>query len=948
MGGLSLCLVVSFRLLLKLTLLSEIGFADSLTSLQPSCHGDERSALLQFKESFVIAKSASSYEGAYPKVLDWNTSNCCSWNGIECDEDTGYVVGLDVSSSCLYGSINSNNTLFRLVHLQSLDLADNHFNFSQIPTAISQLSGLTYLNLSFSKFFGQVPIEISYLSKLAFLDLSHNYNATHRFLSLGNFNLSSLLRNLTSLEFLDLDSIDLSSTLPHFLSNFSSLKSLLLRNCKLYGDFPIEVFQLPYLQILDVEYNRNLTGYLPEFHKRSNLTTLSLGRTSFSGSLPSSIEKLDKLVTLSAYESNFSGSIPSSLGKLTQLTNLLLGYNNISGYLPSSLQNLTRLTILYLPVNKISGSIPAWLGNLTKLQRIDLEDNQLHGSIPQSLSKLVNLETLNLHENNLGGTVRFSMFLDMISLIEFQLNSNNLSLLFEKTNASATIPQFKLLGLASCNLNEFPDFLRHQNELEWLSLAGNKIHGQVPEWMMNISVDSLITLFINNNFLTGFHQNPTFLPWVNLRSFYLSHNMVRGSLPFPPPSIMEYEVSNNSLTGEISPLFCNMSSLYNLDLSDNDLGGIIPNCLGNSSTSLTSLSVRNNSFRGVVPQLCWNNKSNLRMIDLSYNQLQGELPRSLSNCMMLESFSVANNQLNDTFPSWLGSLRELKILALHHNEFNGVIGKPKMELEFPKLQVIDLSYNNFSGELPSQYISNWNAMKVINTSDDTYLNVEWNFFLLNNYWVQNNQAYAVTITSKGVEIYYGGILGSFAFIDMSSNRFEGEIPKLFGNLKVLRSLNLSNNMLTGGIPSSLGNLTSLESLDLSQNNLFGEIPQQLKQLGFLARFNVSHNKLSGPIPRGGQFDTFESSSFEGNTGLCSDLVLKKCESSQPSSPVPSSFEEDDGTQSLLKLDWKFVAAGYSSGLVVGVVLGNIVIGKKPRWLLKIFSKASKWGKSWRN
>ncbi|KAH7529282.1 hypothetical protein FEM48_Zijuj05G0168000 [Ziziphus jujuba var. spinosa] len=33
----------------------------------PSCYDDERTALLQFKESFVISKSASAYEFSYPK-----------------------------------------------------------------------------------------------------------------------------------------------------------------------------------------------------------------------------------------------------------------------------------------------------------------------------------------------------------------------------------------------------------------------------------------------------------------------------------------------------------------------------------------------------------------------------------------------------------------------------------------------------------------------------------------------------------------------------------------------------------------------------------------------------------------------------------------------------------------------------------------------------------------
>ena len=93
----------------------------SFSSVQPLCHDHERSNLLQFKESFVINQSASFDPSAYPKVASWTLEgNCCSWDGVECDEVTGHVIGLDLNSSCLYGSIDSNSSLFHLVHLQRL------------------------------------------------------------------------------------------------------------------------------------------------------------------------------------------------------------------------------------------------------------------------------------------------------------------------------------------------------------------------------------------------------------------------------------------------------------------------------------------------------------------------------------------------------------------------------------------------------------------------------------------------------------------------------------------------------------------------------------------------------------------------------------------------------------------------------------------------------------
>jgi hypothetical protein len=70
-----------------------LSVTGSMSSLQPFCLENERSALLQFKHSFVINKSASPDPSACSKEASWTleggNSDCCSWNGVECNEDTG-------------------------------------------------------------------------------------------------------------------------------------------------------------------------------------------------------------------------------------------------------------------------------------------------------------------------------------------------------------------------------------------------------------------------------------------------------------------------------------------------------------------------------------------------------------------------------------------------------------------------------------------------------------------------------------------------------------------------------------------------------------------------------------------------------------------------------------------------------------------------------------------
>ncbi|KAF3946138.1 hypothetical protein CMV_027561 [Castanea mollissima] len=683
----------------------------SFSFVQPLCHGHERSYLLQFKQSFVINKTASIDPSAYPKVASWtlegNNSDCCSWDRVECDEFNGHVIGLDLHSSYLYGSINSSSSLFNLVHLRSLNLADNHFNYSQIPSTVSNLSKLTHLNLSGSMFSSQIPLEFSQLSQMSSLDLSLNH------LEIKKPSLGHLAENLTRLENLDLSWVSIISIVPNNLGNLSSLTSLRLSDCQLNGEFPIGIFKLPNLRVLDVQFNEGLTGYLPDFQWSSPLEEIILANTNLSGKLPSSIGNLGSLTKIDMKSCNFSGFIPSSLGNLTNLNFLDLSFNTFKGHIPSSFgnliqlsflslmdneltspipfefANLTQLTYLFLYNNFISGQIPSGLMNLTKLSILELAVNDLTGQIPSSIFNLENLELLDLSMNNFTAKVEFDKFVKLKKLTSLHLSNCGVSLSISETSDNTTLQKFQNLGLFRCNLSKFPNFLANQDELTWLDLGDNNIHGQVPEWFWNVSKENLELIDLSYNFLTSLGQHPILLPWTHLAILDLESNKFQGTLPIPSFSTLQYLVSNNSFTGKIPELICNMSSLQVLDLSINNLSGSLPQCLHNFGDSLLILDLRWNAFEGNIPQ-AWTSGSKLMMINFSQNKFQGLLPRSLAKCIMLKALDFSNNQFNDTFPTWLGNLPNLKLLILRSNEFYGPIWTHKAKYKFPSLQIFDL------------------------------------------------------------------------------------------------------------------------------------------------------------------------------------------------------------------------------------------------------------------
>ncbi|KAL1347618.1 hypothetical protein AAHE18_07G019700 [Arachis hypogaea] len=830
-----------------------------------------------------------------------------------------------------------NATALREIILDYTDMSSTSLTSSHLSNWSFSFSLVT-LSLAFTRISGNLTSHILCLPNLYELNLSGNRNiqvhvpklncnTSLNFLDLSwcqfsGSQIPSSFSNLTHLTSLYLSGSESNGSIPSWLSNLQHLTHLDLSNNGFSGSNPSLLSNLQHLAHLDLAGNK-FSGSIQSFlsilpSNISHLTYLDLSYNRFNGQFPKVLGQLTKLQTLILAGNNLGGKLLlSSLANLTQISFLDCSFNKLQGPLPKKITGFSSLTELILNDNLLNETIPSWCFSLPFLTSLDLSNNQftgnisaisshslqslhlcgnkLQGNIPESLFNLVNLADLCLSSGNWSYSLHlplFSKLHKLQNLVFLSLSGFNSLLLDSRTNSSYNrFSNLEALQLVQIDLTNFSKISWKFPKLDTLEFSENKLEGEVPKWIHDIN--SLVRLKLSHNQLSSIGQ----FPWYQLVYLDLSFNL---------------------LTDDNISFLCNATSLQIINLSHNKFRGTIPQCVANLS-SLIVLDLQTNQFHGTLPS---NFSRNLNTLNLNGNQLEGHLPRSLSNCTDLMDLNLGDNQLEDTFPHWVQSLQNLEILVLRSNKFYGPIVSFKTKDAFHSLIIFDISSNKFSGQLPKSYIKGFQAMKSVVGAE-----VQSSF-----YYIQSDYDDSVTATMKGLRTNLEKIPNVFVSIDLSNNRFEGEIPDDFGELRALISLSLSHNSLTGPIPHSLGNLTNLESLDLSSNLLTGKIPDELTNLIFLEALNLSSNHLEGSIPRGKQFDTFSNDSYEENMGLCGFPLSIQCNNNVPQQQYPSSEAEDK-----FGFGWKPVAIGYACGMVFGIGLGCGVFSiGKPQWLVIIF------------
>jgi len=615
-----------------------------LKSPAPSCDPHDLLALKEFAGNLTNGSI----------VIAWSSESiCCKWDGVVCEnvKGNGSVAGrvtkLLLSKMGLKGTIS--HSLGRLDQLKLLDLSRNHLD-GELPTELSNLKRLEVLDLSHNNLSGPVSVA---LESIQVLNISSNsfsgnfpelrglpnlfvFNISNNSFS-GQFN-SNICSSSNGIQILDLSVNRLVGGLEGLGNCSTSLQQLHVDSNSLSGHLPDSLYSLSALEQLSVSGN-NFSGQLSEkLSKLSSLKTLVISGNQFSGELPNVFGNLSQLEQIVAHSNSFSGPLPTTLALCSNLQVLNLRNNSFIGYIDLNFTGLPNLLTLDLASNRFFGLLPNSLSNCHELKILSLAKNELTGLIPEDFAKLTSLLFLSLSNNsfvNLSG-----------ALSVLQQCKNLTTLILTKNFHGEEIPEnvsgfesLRILALGNCALKgQIPGWLLNSRKLQVLDLSWNHFNGSIPPWIGQM--ENLFYLDFSNNSLTG--EIPKSLTelksliFLNCSSsnlsasagipLYVKRNQSANGLQYNqassfPPSIY---LSNNRISGIISPDIGRLKELHVLDLSRNNITGTIP-------SSISEMG-------------------NLESMDLSYNNLYGSIPVSFSKLTFLSKFSVAYNHLHGMIP----------------------------------------------------------------------------------------------------------------------------------------------------------------------------------------------------------------------------------------------------------------------------------------------------------
>ncbi|XAR65510.1 Non-specific serine/threonine protein kinase [Bertholletia excelsa] len=350
----------------------------------------------------------------------------------------------------------------------------------------------------------------------------------------------------------------------------------------------------------------------------------------------------------------------------------------------------------------------------------------------------------------------------------------------------------------------------------------------------------------------------------NLKFLNLSHNIIADELNLTGLANLEIlDLSTNRISGGIDNFHFICNSLLVANLSSNNFTGTIINGF-KGCQKLQFLDLSTNKFSGEL----WSGLAALREFCISENFLSGSLsPEIFSESCSLQVLDLSQNSLTGEVPKEISNCRALLNLDLWGNHLTGRI--PYQIGNISGLQALNLGNNSFSRDIPETLLGlkNLTFLDLSNNNFGREVQEIFGRFTQVNFLVLHSNFYTGGLNSSGVLT-----LPNVSRLDLSQNNFSGPLPVEISKMKSLELLILAHNQFSGSIPTEYGYLKGLQALDLSFNMLNGSIPASLGNLSSLLWLMLANNQLSGEIPR--------------ELGNCSSLLWLNLENNRLSGPIP--------------------------------------------------------------
>ncbi|XP_041990557.1 receptor like protein 27-like [Salvia splendens] len=362
-----------------------------------------------------------------------------------------------------------------------------------------------------------------------------------------------------------------------------------------------------------------------------------------------------------------------------------------------------------------------------------------------------------------------------------------------------------------------------QSSLDGVGIRWKKIAASGKAWNATLQAGCVITLQLDYEALSGTIEDLSMISsFICLKKLNLAYNSLSGSIPpslFSLPSLQQLKLSNNNFSGHIDefhsssfPHLEDQSSLLFLDLSNNRLRDEIPNWIWEiGSGDFWQLNLSCNHF--VDLQKPYRIPDSLQVLDLHSNHLGGELPLPKERALYID---YSNNKFDKAIPTNIGTyLSNLIFFSVSNNSLSGTI--PSTLCEAAYLQVVDLSFNNLSGNIHPCLLQNTENLGVF------------------------------SLRSNNIS---GDIPDEFSencdleTLDFNGNNLGGKIPKSMEYCTSLTVFNVGDNNIDGGFPCMLP--SSLRVLVLRSNKFHGEITCT-KHWPDLQIMDISSNYFSGSL-----------------------------------------------------------------------------------------------------